>query len=66
MSPCIFGQYLNGFGLARSVDADANNLQLKPSFIFPQEDDYPGHALQFDDTTACFNTSDNLVSPSAD
>lgn len=48
------------------MGADANNLQLKPSFISPQEGDCPGHALQFDDTAACFNTPDNLVCPSAD
>lgn len=47
------------------MDADANELQYQTSFASPQEDDYPGHPLQFSDTTASSNTSDNLVCPSA-
>lgn len=64
MSPA-FVPHLRGCDFTRAGGAAENDLQYKPAFPFPQEDDYPGHPLQLNDTTASFNTSDNLVCPSA-
>lgn len=65
VSPPAFVQHLRGRDLTRTTGAGADDLQYKPAFLIPQEDDYPGHPLQLNDTTASFNTSNHLVCPSA-